>query len=210
MVLIAQYRRAQLPQERQFTIQFSAAAGRLHQKLLDKEGKRVDRVLNSALMLVALVAVLTTIYVIVNPQVGERYTEFFILGENQTATGYPARIIAGQNYPLSIGIGNHELESSNYTIETWLMQTDFNNSTNTTSILAMDPSERLQLTLADNETVIIPYNLLLQKTGYTRAEFLLFKGIPPGFEVTGRDRINASYRELHLQVTVEDNSGLGI
>jgi hypothetical protein len=33
-------------------------------------------------------------------------------------------------------------------------------------------------------------------------EFLLFDETVPGFNVTGSDRINASYRDLHLWVTV--------
>ncbi len=52
--------------------------------------------------------------------------------------------------------------------------------------------------------VIIPYNLSLNKTGYNRVEFLLFNETVPGPEVTGSDRINASYRDLHLWVTVKE------
>jgi len=66
----------------------------------------------------------------------------------------------------------------------------------------MDPNDKLSLTLAHNETRIIPYNLSVKKTGYNRFEFLLYKEIVPGFEVSGNDRINASYRNLHLWVTV--------
>jgi hypothetical protein len=69
-------------------------------------------------------------------------------------------------------------------------------------MIAMDPGEGLALTLAHNETRIIPYNLSIKKTGYNRIEFLLFNESVPGLEVTGSDRINASYRDLHLEVTV--------
>ncbi len=66
----------------------------------------------------------------------------------------------------------------------------------------MDPHDHLSFTLAHNETTIIPYNLSIKKTGFDRLEFLLFNENVPGFEVTGSDRINASYRNLHLWVTV--------
>jgi uncharacterized membrane protein len=143
--------------------------------------------------------------VIIFPQDGERFTEFFILGENRTAANYPDVIRPGQNYPMYVGIVNHEYRDTSYTIETWLLRTEFDNVTNTSHIIAMDPSDRLSFTLANNETKIIPYNLSVRKTGYDRVEFLLFNESIPGLEVTGKDRINASYRYLHLWETVEES-----
>ena len=80
---------------------------------------------------------------------------------------------------------------TSYTIETWMIRTEFNNVTNTSRIMAMDPNDRLSLSLTHNETRIIPYNLSVKKTGYNRIAFLLFDENVPGFEVTGSDRINA-------------------
>jgi uncharacterized membrane protein len=142
--------------------------------------------------------------VIAFPKEGERFTEFFILGENRTAANYPDAIRPGQNYPMYIGIGNHEYRDTSYTIETWLLRTEFNNVTNTSHIIAMDPNDRVSFTIAHNETKIIPYNLSVRKTGYDRVEFLLFNESVPGFDVTGKDRINASYRDLHLWETVKE------
>ena len=103
---------------------------------------------------------------------------------------------------MFIGVGNHEYRNMNYTIETWIMRQEFDNVTNTSTILAMDSGERLVFPLAHNETVIIPYYLSVKKTGYDRVEFLLFNETVPGFDVTGRNRINASYRDLNLWITV--------
>jgi len=154
--------------------------------------------------LAILASILITVYVIAVPKEGERFTEFFILGENKMASDYPDLIITGQNYPLFIGVGNHEYRDMTYTIETWAVLTEFDNLTNSTTIIAMDPLDQLSLTLAQNETTIIPYNLSLYKTGYNRVESLLFNENVPGPEVTGSDRINASYQDLHLWVTIRD------
>jgi uncharacterized membrane protein len=101
---------------------------------------------------------------------------------------------------MYVGIGNHEYQDVTYTIETWMLRTEFDNVTNISRIKVMDPNARLSLTLVHNETTIIPYNLSFNKTGYNRVEFLLFDEDVPGFEVSGSDRINASYRDLHLMV----------
>jgi len=206
MILVAHYRRALLPFEERFRVPFSAIADRIRQEFLPQPGeKRVDRLLSVVLSLVMLIAIITTVYVIVIPKEGgERFTEFYILGEKQNATEYPDRIIAGQNYLMYVGVGNHEYRNVAYTIETWLLRTEFDNVTNTSNIIAMEPNDHLSFTLTDNETTIIPYNLSVKKTGYDRVEFLLFNESVPGLDVTGSDRINASYRDLHLWVTVEE------
>ena len=205
MIVVAYYRRSSLPYEEQFRIPFSAISYRILKVFSPPGRSRVDRLLSVVLTLVAIVALLTTLCVIIFPQDGERFTEFFILGENRTAANYPDVIRPGQNYPMYVGIVNHEYRDTSYTIETWLLRTEFDNVTNTSHIIAMDPSDRLSFTLANNETKIIPYNLSVRKTGYDRVEFLLFNESIPGLEVTGKDRINASYRYLHLWETVEES-----
>ena len=113
---------------------------------------------------------------------------------------YPDLTLPGQNQSMYVGIGNHEYQDVTYTIETWMLRTEFDNVTNTSRIKVMDPNPRVSLTLAHNETTIIPYNLSFNRSGYNRVEFLLFGENVPGFEVNGSDRINASYRDLHLKV----------
>jgi uncharacterized membrane protein len=208
MVLIAFYKRARLPLNEQFRIPFSEIAGTIRNGIFPHKGNRVDQLLAVTLLLIVVIAIITTIYVFTVPKEGEHYSDFFVLGENRTVANYPFLLNTSQNYPIYIGIGNHEYRDTNYTIETWIQRTEFNNVTNTTQILVMEPNDRLQLTLSHNETKIIPYNLSVKKTGYTRVEFLLFKENVPGFEVTGSDRINASYRNLHLWVTIEDGLNL--
>jgi uncharacterized membrane protein len=201
MVLCAHYQRAVLPREERFRVSFSAITGRIHGEFLPQGEKGVDRFLSVVLMLVLIVVILATVYVIVVPKEGaERFSEFYILGKNQTAADYPDMILPAENYPMYIGIGNHEYRTITYTIETWALRTEFDNVTNSSTIMEMDPSDRLSLTLAHNETKIIPFNLFVVKPGYTRVEFLLFNESVPGPEVTGSNRISTSYRNLHLWV----------
>jgi len=204
MILIAHYRRSLLPSEERFRVPFSEIAGTLRNAIFSKDGSRVDRFLTVVITLAILGAVLATVYVITVPKEGERFTEFFILGEKQKAADFPDRISVGQQYPLYIGVGNHEYRTVTYIIETWGMNREFDNVTNTSRILAMDPLWRRSLTLAHNETTLIPYNLSVGKTGYNRVEFLLFNETVPGPEISRGDRINTSYQDLHLWVSIRN------
>lgn len=202
MILVAHYRRAILPVEERFKIPFSNIVGTIRDGIFPSESSKIDRLLSSILVFVIIIAIITTIYVIASPREGEHFSEFFILGENHTAADYPDQIVAGHDYPLFIGIGNHEYRNTNYTIEIWMLHTEFDNRTNTSTIVLMDPNDRLSLTLGHNETRIIPYNLSVQKTEYNRVEFLLFKEALPSPDIIGNDRINASYHSLNLGVSI--------
>jgi len=103
---------------------------------------------------------------------------------------------------MYVSVGNHENRQITYTIETWMVFSDFDNITNSYRIKTMDPGYRLSLSLIPNQTAIIPYNLSVNKTEYNRVEFLLFDENVPGFETTAADRINASYRNLHMRIEV--------
>ena len=212
LIIIAYIRRDFLPSDTRFRMPFSAILNRIRQEFLPPGVSRVNQLINVTVALVMLVVIITAVYIITAPKTEESFTEFYLLGEKQIAADYPDQIIPGQNYPMDIGVGNQENRDMAYTIETWLLRTEFDNVTNTSHIISMDPNDHLSFILAHNETTIIPYNMSLNKTGYDRVEFLLFNDSVPGLEVTGRDRINASYRDLHLWVTVgeaenEDQTG---
>jgi len=204
LILVAHYTRAVLPPQERFRMPFSALAGSIRDEIFPKGAGRIEQVLSVALILGIVITLMITIFVITVPRQGEQFTEFFILGENRTAADYPDKIRPGQDYPMYVGLRNHEYRDMRYTIETWMIRTEFNNVTNTSRMVTVDPYDRLFITLAHNETRIIPYNLSVNKTGYNRAEFLLFNDAVPGFEVAGSDRINASYRDLHLIVRSDE------
>ncbi len=104
---------------------------------------RLDRALSILLIAAIIAAVATTVFVIVVPKEGEKFTEFFILGEKNMAADYPTQLAVGEPGRLSIGIGNHEYRNITYTVETYLMTMTFDPKTNTSSLQAMDPARSL-------------------------------------------------------------------
>lgn len=206
LCLIAQYRRARLVPEERFIVPLEAVRQSLSREFFPKESSRTDRILSIILLIAIVAAVATTVFVIVVPKEGEKFTEFFILGEKGKAADYPSHILVGENASLFIGIGNHEYRNISYTVETWLVNMTFDETTNTSTLLRMDRLSRTKTELAHNQTTILPYSFVPKNTGYNRVEFLLFNGTVPGEEVQGMERINQSYRDLHLWVTIR--SGL--
>jgi uncharacterized membrane protein len=202
MVLAAKYRRAVLSPEEQYGLQFFTIPARVNTSFFVKGEKRIDRLLNTILPLVVIAAIITTAFVIAFPRQGERFSEFYILGKNLKAADFPDQIGIGEINLLYIGVGNQEYRTVHYTVETWLLRMEYDNVTNTSHIVTMDLMDRMPLDLVHNETRLIPYDFSVSKTGYNRVEFLLFNETVPDMAVTGSNRINASYRDVHLWVTV--------
>jgi len=148
------------------------------------------------------VAVATTAYVIAVPKEGEHFTEFYILGPGGKAADYPTDFPAGRSQTLIVGVGNHEYREITYTVEALLLNQTFDTRTNTSTIHAAEPLDRFTLAVPHNETREVVWNFTVPSPEYNRVEFLLFNETVPGPAVTGADRINASYRDLHLWVRV--------
>jgi len=204
-VLAAHYRRARCPAEERFVVSFRKMAAEV-QKEFAPSGSRTDRILTAVLVVAIIAAIATTVFVIVVPKPGEHFTEFYILGEDRMAEDYPDVITAGVPYPMFIGIGNHEYRTVQYTVETWGVTTRVDPATNLSRIATMDPLWQGTVSLPHNETVVSRYDLAVPDTKYSRVEFLLFNETVPGPDVTGEERIRASYRDLHLWVTVRPAS----
>lgn len=83
-------------------------------------GWRSERGLEKALSLLLGLAVIgatgTLAYVMATPQVGERFTEFYILGTTGEAEDYPREIYLGQEGVVILGVANNEQEPATYRI----------------------------------------------------------------------------------------------
>lgn len=80
-------------------------------------GGRLGRILFIILAIAILGALGAWGYVTANPEVGERFTEFYILGLSGKATDYPMEIRGGEAEKVIVGIVNHEREAVSYRIE---------------------------------------------------------------------------------------------
>lgn len=205
LMVIAQYRRAFLPAEKRYRFPAGEMLQGMKDEFLPASGSRTDRILSLVLLISIIAAIGTTIFVIAVPKEGEKFTEFYILGEKKMAADYPDRVNIGERYPMFIGIGNHEYRNVTYTVETHLIMMNYDELTNSSSISDMLLLDSSQIMIPNNETVTNPYNLTIPREGFNRVEFLLFNETVPSGDVTGMERINQSYRDVHLWVKVRES-----
>ncbi len=170
-------------------------------RLSDSAVSPTEQVLSLVLIAVLLVAVGVTIFIIVSPQEGERFTEFYILGPTGKAADYPKEFMAGTPQTVILGIGNHELKDVAYTVETFAVKSRFNKATNETVIVSATPLDRFSVTVPDNRTVEQPYTFRIMDPDVDRIEFLLFTEEPPE-DIPPASLTRAGYRNLHLQLWV--------
>jgi len=111
MSLLGWYRRKRLPEEKRLALVLSITPP-------DWKGmSRLDRVLSVLLVASILFAVGSLAYVITTPKVGEKFTEFYILGPGGKAEGYPRELKAGQEAEVILGVVNHEYSAVEYKVE---------------------------------------------------------------------------------------------
>lgn len=76
---------------------------------------------NKVISAVLVIAVLGTIgalgYVLVTPNVGERFTEFYVFGPEGQAENYPEELAVGEEAEVIVGIINRERETATYRVE---------------------------------------------------------------------------------------------
>jgi uncharacterized membrane protein len=108
---VAYYRRRRLPEEERFEPRFrgSLAGFRGREHL-------VDRLLLALLVLVIIGAIGTLVYIGRPPAVGQTFTEFYMLGPEGGVEDYPDVISPGDEASVTLGIVNHEKETTEYYI----------------------------------------------------------------------------------------------
>ena len=109
--LIAWYRRHRLPEMERFTISLTLSLA------LWRGQGFLDKILSIILIVAILAAIGTLGYVIISPKAGESYTEFYILGPEGKADGYPKELTVGEEAKVIVCIVNQEHETVNYRVE---------------------------------------------------------------------------------------------
>jgi len=141
---------------------------------------KLDRILTVILIGAIIAAVGTLIYVISTPKVGEKFTEFYILGEGGKAEGYPRELVVGEKGYVILGIVNHEYKTVSYTAK----------------ILIGDKTNRSigPIILKDKEKWEKKISFTPTTPGKNiKVRFLLFRADQPG---------SRPYRSLHLWINV--------
>ncbi len=162
---------------------------------------RFERVLSLVLIAAVLAVLGTTIFIIVSPGEGEKFTEFYILGPTGKAADYPTEFMSRTPQTVIIGIGNHESRDITYTVETFAVESGFDSAKNRPTVVSAMLLDRFSVTVPDNRTVEQPYTFRIEDPDVDRLEFLLFAEAPPE-EIPLGSLIGAGYRNLHLQLRV--------
>ncbi|ADZ09094.1 protein of unknown function DUF1616 [Methanobacterium lacus] len=175
MLLIAFIRRRRVPEGQKFYVNFGGTLSSIKNSFSGES--KTGKFLSIILIITILMAISTTVFIILKPKQGESFTEFYILGPNGKASDYPTNLTLGQNGTVIIGIVNHEYQTANYELVV---------SSNGTVM------SQQNITLTNGNQTQIPYSFTAGSAGYKNIEFLLYK-LP--------DTTNV-YRSLHLYVNM--------
>lgn len=185
---VAYARRQRLPDDERFRIAFEIEPPAW------SEYSTLDKVLTVALAVSIVFAAGALVYVLTTPRVGERFTEFYILGPDGKATGYPTNLTAGEQGRLIVGITNQEHAPVRYDARMIAQEGTFVNASGNRTF-QVDANRTLATwapSLEHNETWEENVTVSLQDPGQYRLLFHL-------------DMPNATeqpYRRLHLWINV--------
>ena len=75
------------------------------------------RILTLVLSVAIIGTVMAIIYITRQPMVGDRFTDFYVLGTSGRADQYPTELVLGQEGRVILGIINHEQKTMSYKVE---------------------------------------------------------------------------------------------
>ena len=127
-----------------------------------------------------VLAVILTVYIACTPPVGERFTEFYLLGPSGKAYGYPTNLTVGEIGNVIVGVVNHEYDDVSYKVVVKL-----ENET----VETIDGIELKHDVGWEWNCTFAPERIGERM----KLEFLLF-----------RDDAKETYRSLHLWITVQE------
>jgi uncharacterized membrane protein len=119
---------------RQYSLGYGRILIELHIKLPGWQGTAPNKTLSLVLAVLIVVTMGLLIYAVVSPKVGEKFSDFYILGFNGKPDGYPSQFLLKDNQVISVqyssrrltvnssigkvtlGIINHEQQETSYAI----------------------------------------------------------------------------------------------
>jgi len=111
MSIIARYQRRRLTEGERLAISFNLSLP------IGRGQGTLDKVLTIILVPAILGAMGTIGYAVATPRVGERFTEFYVLGPEGNAIEYPTELKVGEQWIGIVGIVNQEQETASYLVE---------------------------------------------------------------------------------------------
>ena len=176
MNFIAYIRRWKLPEDNRFTVRFRHYFNSV--SITFKQESGINKFLSMLLILSIIFAVSMTLYTIVTPKPGEKFTEFYILGPNGKASDYPTNLTVGEKGNVLIGVTNHETAQTDYH-----MVIQLNNKIIKDENITLSNNEKWENKFTFND---------FQRGKNQKLDFILYK-LPDD---------NNVYRSLHLWVNV--------
>jgi len=185
---VALYRRKKISEEDRFSIKMSLLL------LKWQNYRKSEKFLIIILLFFILASLGLIIYRIITPKVGEKYTEFYVLGGEGKTSDYPFAITPSQDGKVIIGVANHESEKKAYRIEIIMRKKSILSKT---IILENVPFEAEKKWAKQFE---IPLNFSIAHPSDYKMEFLLFMADNVS-ELETIDPLNTKpYRNLRLVV----------
>ena len=156
----AYVRRSRITEEYRFVLDFRALFKSIKESFKTADSK-VDKILTIILIISIVLAISMVVYVIVTPKEGEKFTEFYVLGPNGTASDYPTNLKVGEKGEVIIGIVNHEYANVTYRWEVSLNG---------------EVIDEKSVELIPNDTWESPFTFKATRAGEDqKLEFLLYK-----------------------------------
>jgi len=211
--MVGMYRWRRLEPDRRHVVEFQMGWASLGET-------RLDKALSIALGISIVAAVGALIWAITTPKIGERFTEFYLLGPGGMADEYPTNLTVNQSATIILGIQNHEYENLTYYIEVWLVNQTWDAQQNRTLYRWGIVLDRFNVTLPSRPVKVdeawtpqweMNYTFRIPLPGKNKLAFLLYKEAPPALPSPGgpayepdavRTRVENAYREIHLWVDV--------
>lgn len=197
--LVATVRRRKLPAERRFRVPVRAWVGRVRAAL--QTDSRLE-LAGTLLLAVGIVAAMSTLtYALAVPTDGERFTDFYLVSEDEetgelTAADYPTEFTRGESEPLTVAIENHEQRPVRYVVVVVLQRVDPGDED--LAILEAHELDRFDTRLSDGETWHRTHAVTPTIAGEDlRLTYLLYEGEPPA-----RPTSENAEESLHLWVNV--------
>lgn len=203
LTLLAVGRRLSVEPARRFP-SYSFGTPRRLARRVGGDGSR--DVVVSALLVVGLVVAVAGVGLgVATTENGERYTEFYLLSENDSgelvADGYPSELTRGEPTVLHVGIGNNEGEPVEYTVVVQLQRIERDGGRAT--VAERTGVGGFQVALGPGETVERRHAVEPTVDGESfRLTYLLYTETPP----SNPSRATA-YRSVHLWVDVTSPGG---